>query len=75
MAGRIAGRSRSTWLSLAVGVLAAVVVSPTFTDPWPSNAGGFVFVVLVVAGLARGAAALGRAFREGWREPERLVGR
>ena len=62
-------RSRSLWLSLAVGVLAAVAVAPSFTDPWLSNVGGFVFVVVVVTALLRGALALEQAFLQGWREP------
>ena len=65
----IEGRSRYLWLSLAIGVLAAVAVLPSFTDPWPSNAGGFAFVVLVVTALVRGSIALGQAFLQGWREP------
>jgi hypothetical protein len=39
------------------------------TDPWPSNIGGFVFVVVVVTALVRGAVALNQAFLQGWREP------
>ena len=46
-------RSRHFWLSLACGVLTAAVALPSFTDPWPANAGGL----------------LGHAFLEGWREP------
>ncbi|HWU05768.1 MAG TPA: hypothetical protein VN520_05130 [Streptomyces sp.] len=65
----ITERSRHFWLSLALGVLAAIVALPSFTDPRPANAGGFVFVVIVVAPLVRGAVALGHAFLEGWREP------
>ncbi len=68
-------RSRHFWLSLACGVLTAAVALPSFTDPWPANAGGFVFVVVVVAALVRGAVALGHAFLEGWRElPGRAAG-
>ncbi|SFT80522.1 hypothetical protein SAMN05660657_03195 [Geodermatophilus amargosae] len=62
-------RSRYLWLSLAVGVVAAVAALPSFTDPWPSNLGGFVFVVVVVTALVRGAVALGKAFMQGWNEP------
>ncbi len=65
----IGERSRYLWLSLAIGVLAAVAALPSFTDPWPSNLGGFVFVVVVVTALVRGAIALGQAFMQGWREP------
>jgi uncharacterized membrane protein HdeD (DUF308 family) len=65
----VEGRSRYLWLSLAIGVAAAVAVLPTFTDPWPSKAGGFVFVVVVVTALVRGCIALGHAFRQGWQEP------
>jgi len=39
------------------------------TDPWPSNVGGFVFVIVVVTALVRGAVALNQAFLQGWREP------
>jgi hypothetical protein len=62
-------RSRYLWLSLAVGVLVAVVALPTFTDPWLSNVGGFIFVTVVVTAVVRGAIALGQAFLQGWREP------
>jgi len=62
-------RSRYLWLSLAIGVVAAVAALPSFTDPWPSNAGGFVFVVGAVTALVRGSIALGLAFQQGWREP------
>lgn len=65
----ITERSRHFWLSLAVGVLSAAVALPSFTDPWPANAGGFVFVVVVITTLVRGAVALGHAFLAGWREP------
>jgi uncharacterized membrane protein HdeD (DUF308 family) len=63
--------SRYLWLSLAVGVLVAVVALPTFTDPWLSNVGGFIFVVVVVTAVVRGAITLGQAFLQGWREPGR----
>ena len=62
-------RSRYLWLSLAVGVLVAVVALQTFTDPWLSNVGGFIFVTIVVTAVVRGAIALGQAFLQGWREP------
>jgi hypothetical protein len=62
-------RSGHLWLSLAIGVVAAVAALPSFTDPWPSNLGGFVFVVFVVSAFARGAIALGGAFMQGLREP------
>jgi hypothetical protein len=62
-------RSRYLWLSLAIGVVAGVAALPSFTDPWPSSAGGFVFVVGVVTALVRGSIALGLAFQQGWREP------
>jgi uncharacterized membrane protein HdeD (DUF308 family) len=62
-------RSRYLWLSLAIGVVAAVAALPSFTDPWPSNAGGFVFVVVVVTALVRGFIALGHAFHQGWQDP------
>jgi hypothetical protein len=65
----IRDRSRYLWLSLGIGVVAAVAALPWFTDPWPSNLGGFLFVVVVVSGLVRGAIALSEAFVEGWREP------
>jgi hypothetical protein len=68
-------RSRYSWLSLALGFLAAFLALPSFTDPWPGNAGGFAFVVLVVAAVVRGAIALGEAFRDGWREPPRPAAR
>ena len=66
---RSTGRSRSLWLSLAAGLLAASVAWPSFTDPWPSNVGGFLFVVVTVTALLRGIIALGQAFLQGWREP------
>ena len=69
MARWIQGRSRYLWLALAIGVVAAVATLPSFTDPWPSSAGGFTFVVGVVTALVRGAIALGLAFQQGWREP------
>jgi uncharacterized membrane protein HdeD (DUF308 family) len=62
-------RSRYLWLSLAIGVVAAVAALPSFTDPWPSSAGGFVFVVVVVTALVRGLIALGHAFHQGWQDP------
>jgi len=62
-------RSRYLWLSLAIGVVTALAVLPSFTDPWPSSAGGFVFVVGVVTALVRGGIALVLAFQQGWREP------
>jgi hypothetical protein len=65
----ITGRSRHFWLSVGIGVLTAVVALPSFTDPWPADAGGVVFVSTVAAALVRGAVALGHAFLEGWREP------
>jgi hypothetical protein len=65
----VEGRSRYLWLSLAIGLVAAIAALPSFTDPWPSNAGGFVFVVVVVTALVRGSIALGQAFRQGWEEP------
>jgi protein-S-isoprenylcysteine O-methyltransferase Ste14 len=65
----ITERSRYFWLSLTIGVLSAAVALPSFTDPWAANAGGFVFLVVVVAALVRGAVALGQAFLEGWRQP------
>jgi hypothetical protein len=68
-------RSRYLWLSLALGVVAAVAALPSFTDPWPSNLGGFVFVVLVVTALVRGAIALGSAFVQGWREARYPIAR
>ncbi len=68
-------RSRFLWLSLAVGVLAAVVALPSFTDPWPSNVGGFLFVAIVVTALVRGAIALSQAFLQGWREPRHPTAR
>jgi len=67
----ITERSRWFWLSSAGGVIAALALLPSFTDPWPRNAGGFLFVVVLVTGLVRGAITLGLAFREGWREPRR----
>ena len=63
-------RSRYLWVSLAIGVVAAVAALPSFTDPWPSSFGGFAFVVVVVSGLLRGSIGLGRAFLQGWREPQ-----
>ena len=71
MTGWITQRSRYFWLSMALGFLAAFFALPSFTDPWPSNAGGFLFVVVVVAAGVRGAIALGQAFRDGWQEPRR----
>jgi uncharacterized membrane protein HdeD (DUF308 family) len=68
-------RSRYLWLSLAIGVVAAVAALPSFTDPWPSNAGGFVFVVGVVTALVRGFIALGHAFHQGWQDPGRPTAR
>ncbi len=62
-------RSGYLWLSSAIAVLAAVAALPSFTDPRPSNLGGFVFVVVVVTVLLRGAAVLGQAFLQGRREP------
>ncbi len=67
----ITGRSRHFWLSVGIGVLTAVVALPSFTDPWPSNAGGFVFVVVAVTVLVRGAIVLGLAFLQGWQDPDR----
>ncbi len=64
-------RSRYLWPALALGVVAAVAALPSFTDPWPSNAGGFVFVVVAVTVLVRGAIALGLAFLQGWQDPDR----
>ncbi len=61
-------RSPYLWLSLAIGTAVGVAALPSFTDPWPSNFGGFVFVVVVVAALLRGAITLGQAFLQGWRE-------
>ena len=66
----IANRSRYFWLSLVIGVVAAIIALPTFTDPWPSNAGGFLFVVIVITAAVRGLIVLGQAFQQGWREPE-----
>jgi len=70
MPGLIARRSRYFWLSLVIGVVVAIIALPSFTDPWPSNAGGFVFVVIVVTAAVRGLIVLGQAFQQGWREPE-----
>ncbi len=67
----IAERSRYLWLSLAMGVVAGAVALPSFTDSWLSNAGGFVFVVVVGTALVRGVIALGHAFLDGWRGPQR----
>ncbi len=75
MPGLIANRSRYFWLSLALGVLVALVALPSFTDPWPSNAGGVVFIVIVVTAAVRGFILLGQAFQQGWREPKRPVSR
>ncbi len=69
MPGRITGRSRSFWLSLGIGILVGLAVLPSFTDPWPSGVGGFVFVVGVTTALVRGSIGLGQAFLQGWREP------
>jgi len=68
-------RSRYLWLSLTVGVVAAVAALPSFTDPWPSSAGGFVFIVVVVTALVRGCIALGHAFLQGWQDPGRPTAR
>ena len=62
-------RRASSWMSLSVGLLAALLAAPSFTDPWPSNLGGFVFVLVVVTTVLRGAIVLGQAFLQGWREP------
>jgi hypothetical protein len=71
----ICERSRYFWLSLTIGLIAASVASFSFTDPWPSNVGGFVFVVAVVTALLREAIALVLAFMTGWREAERPTAR
>jgi len=68
-------RSPYLWLSLAIGVVAAVAALPSFTDPWPSSVGGFVFVAAVVALVVRGSVALAQAFPEGWREPRQPTAR
>jgi hypothetical protein len=73
--GWIRERSRYLWLSLAVGVLVAVAALPTFTDPWLSNVGGFIFVAVVVTAVVRGAVALGQAFLQGWRDPRATGGK
>jgi hypothetical protein len=75
MSGRLPRPTRYLWLSIAVGLVAASIALPSFTDPWPSNVGGFVFVVVVVAAVVRGTIALGRGFREGWQEPRPPVPR
>ena len=75
MPGLIANRSRYFWLSLALGVLVALIALPSFTDPWPSNAGGVVFIVIVVTAAVRGLILLGQAFQQGWREPKRPASR
>jgi hypothetical protein len=75
MTGWLGQRGRSFWFSLALGLLAASVALPSFTDSWPSNVGGFVFVLVVVAAGVRGAIALGQAFRDGWQEPGRPAAR
>ncbi|RFU19278.1 hypothetical protein D0Z06_22105 [Geodermatophilus marinus] len=62
-------------MSVAIGIVAAAAAWPTFTDPWPSSAGGFVFVSVVVTALVRGFIALGHAFLQGWREPRRSIER
>ena len=75
MPGLIADRSRYFWLSLALGVLIALIALPSFTDPWPSNAGGVVFIVIVVTAAVRGLILLGQALQQGWREPKRPASR
>ncbi len=75
MTGWMSQRGRSFWFSLAFGLLAASVALPSFTDPWPSNVGGFVFLLVVVAAAVRGAIALGQAFLDGWQEPRRPAAR
>lgn len=67
--------SRSFWLSLAVGVVVALVALPSFTDTLLRNLGGFIFTVVVVAAIVRKAIASGQAFMEGWREPKRPASR
>ena len=67
----IGDRSRHFWLSLAIGLLAALAASTSFTDPLPSNIGGFVFVFAVVTAIVHGAIGLVLAFRTGWREAQR----
>ena len=67
--GWISERTVSFWVSLSVGLLAALATAPSFTDPWPSNLGGMVFVLVVVTAVLRGAIELGHAFLQGWREP------
>ena len=71
----IGERSRYFWLSLAMGLLAALLALPSFTDPWPSNIGGFLFVVAVVTALLRGAITLISAFVTGWSETQRTTDR
>jgi hypothetical protein len=75
MTGWMSQRGPTFWFSLAFGLLAAFLALPSFTDPWPRNVGGFVFVLVVVAAAVRGAIALGQAFRDGWREPRRPAAR
>ncbi|MGK5113136.1 MULTISPECIES: hypothetical protein [unclassified Geodermatophilus] len=75
MPGWITGCSRSLRLSLGVGVLAAFTALPSFTDPWPSNVGGFLFVVIVTTVVVRSAITLGQSFLQGWREPRPPVTR
>jgi hypothetical protein len=68
-------RSRYFWQSLTIGLLAAFIAWPSFTDPWPGNVGGFVFVIIAVTALVRGGIALVLAFLTGWREARRPTAR